>query len=310
MSGGDLADAEKILLDSAYAAVYRGGFILSGDTLAARLEGAVTAAAEERCLSLKSWAKGEVRLLLSVLSVQSDLENGLLFLRSLASGRTEYVPWLPGCGNLTGDFWRRLASARGDRALIEELCRLEPSAQSNALCGALAVLGETGKIWDAEWFYMKNVFAAARGVLELCGGARAVFEHLAYTIDLWNLRIWLGLHYGASGGGDVHFLEGGSLPREDLLFAKSRKALLRGSFWQTREDGNSPGVPEMSLLALERKFLLWQLGLRRQDPLGVQVMISYLARLFCEWRNLMTIFEGLGSGLDRAALQSVLLIGR
>ena len=50
--------------------------------------------------------------------------------------------------------------------------------------------------------------------------------------------------------------------------------------------------------------------LRREDPLGVQVIISYRARLFCEWRNLMTIVSGLQSGLDRAALQSVLLIDR
>lgn len=130
---------------------------------------------------------------------------------------------------------------------------------------------------------------------------------LGYLIDLWNLRVWLGFHYG-SGMQDeaVHFLEGGSLPLERLLFAKSYKALLRGSFWRSR--GAEPD--ERSLFELERQYLLWQMTLRREDPLGVQVIISYRARLFCEWRNLTTIVSGLQSGLDRAALQSVLFIGR
>lgn len=274
-----------------------------------KLESLIFAFAQQRFSELKSWGKGAVRLLTSVLSIQSDLENGQLFLRALQSGRNNYEPTMPGCGELSPDFWRQMARTGGDRKQIDDLCRYDPTVLSNVLSDAVKKLDASGHLGGAEWLYMKGSFDWAGSVLKHCRGSNsaAVSQCLAYLIDLWNLRIWLGLHYG-SGMPDetVRFLEGGSLPLERLLFAKSYKALLRGTFWRSR----SAEPDERSLFDLERQYLLWQITLRREDPLGVQGIISYRARLLCEWRNLMTIVSGLQSGLDRVALQTLLLIDR
>lgn len=305
----DLQGVERYLLDTVYGPLYRRDFMLSDMPLALKLESLISASARQRFGELKSWGKGTVRLLTSVLSIQSDLENGQLFLRALQSGRNDYEPAMPGCGELSPEFWRQLAGAGGDREQIDELCRYDPTELSNALSTAVKLLDESGRLWEAEWSYMKSSFDWAGGVLKRCRGANGmvVSQCLGYLIDLWNLRVWLSVHYG-SGAPDepARFLEGGSLPLERLLFAKSYKALLRGTFWRSR----SAEPDERSLFELERQYLLWQMTLRREDPLGVSVIISYRARLFCEWRDLMTVVSGLQSGLDRAALQSVLLVGR
>ncbi|WP_288297687.1 V0D/AC39 family V-type ATPase subunit [Pyramidobacter piscolens] len=305
----DLKGVERSLLDTVYGPLYRREFMLTEMPLALKLENLISASARQRFSELKRWGKGSVRLLTSALSIQSDLENGQLFLRALRSGRNDYEPSMPGCGELSAEFWRQMARAGGDREQIDELCRYDPTVLSNVLSDAVKELDASGRLWEAEWLYMKGSFDWAASVLKRCrdSNGAAVSRCLGYLIDLWNLRVWLGFHYG-SGMQDeaVHFLEGGSLPLERLLFAKSYKALLRGSFWRSR--GAEPD--ERSLFELERQYLLWQMTLRREDPLGVQVIISYRARLFCEWRNLTTIVSGLQSGLDRAALQSVLFIGR
>ena len=305
---GDLKGVERFLLDTVYGPLYRREFMLADVPLALKLENLISASARQRFRELKSWGRGVVRPLVSTLSVQSDLENGQLFLRALQSGRNGYEPSMPGCGELSPEFWRQMARAGGDREQIDELCRYDPTVLSNVLSDAVKELDASCRLWEAEWIYMKGAFDWVFSVLKQCRGPNgaAVSQCVGYLADLWNLRVWLGAHYG-SGGRDeaARFLEGGSLPLERLLFAKSYKALLRGTFWRPR--GTEPDG--RSLFELERQYLLWQMKLRREDPLGVQVIISYRARLFCEWRNLMTIVSGLQSGLDRAALQSVLLVG-
>ncbi|MGN0839103.1 MAG: V-type ATPase subunit [Pyramidobacter sp.] len=304
MAAASLADSEKIILQSAYAPVYQRNFMFSGMPLADRLEAAVTAETAQRCRDLKSWAKGEIRLLLPVLSVQSDLENGQLFLRALLSGRTDFIPSVPGCGELTEDFWQSLNAANGSRSAIAELCRYDPSRQSDMLSGAVSELDRTGHIWDAEWFFMKNLMQLARGTLTRHSGEsfRIVKRYLALLTDLLNIRIWLGLHIAAdSRDAEVHYLDGGTISEERLLFTDKFKALLKDTFWQI-----STETEAAQLAALEKKFLAWQISLRLQNPLGIQVIVSYLARLYCEWRNLTTLFSALQCGLPREMVQNVL----
>lgn len=304
MAADDLSGAEKIILRTAYAPRYRRDFMFSGLPLAERLEAAITAETEQRCRDLKSWAKGEVQLLLSVLSVQSDLENGQLFLRSLLSGHINFIPSVPGCGALTADFWRNLTAAKGDRSAIAELCRYDPSCQSDILSRAVTELDRRGNLWDAEWLYMKSLMQLAQNTLvrHSSEGFRVTSSFLSYLTDLWNIRIWLALHSGVSHfNGEVHYLEGGTLSAEKLLFTNTFKQLLQGTFWQSRFESDD-GL----LAVLEKKFLAWQISLRMQNPLGIQVIVAYLARLYCEWRSLMTLFSALQSGLSREVAENVL----
>ena len=99
-------------------------------------------------------------------------------------------------------------------------------------------------------------------------------------------------------------MTGGTLTPELMFSAKRIDVLLRGTFWQKQAQSLNEG----SLLSLERFFLRWLMTLRHEDPLGVQVMVSYMARQFCEWRNLMTILAGIQSKLDSAVVRSVLLL--
>lgn len=306
MLESSLPGVENIFLNSSYGPSYRRDFMLASSPLADRLERLVASVAERRFLDIKNWSKGSARVMAAILSIQSDVENGQLFLRSLQSGQLTKVPFLPGYGELTGDFWRHLWSLKGEREKIAESCRYDPTVLSDLLNEAVAVLDSTNRLWDAEWHYLEGVFSWGGRLLAQCQGpgAQVISRYLALLTDLWNIRIWLHEQMGAPSGYEVRFLTGGTLTPELMFSAKRIDVLLRGTFWQKQAQSLNEG----SLLSLERFFLRWLMTLRHEDPLGVQVMVSYMARQFCEWRNLMTILAGIQSKLDSAVVRSVLLL--
>ncbi|MDY3868679.1 MAG: V-type ATPase subunit, partial [Pyramidobacter sp.] len=302
----DLQGMEKIVLDSAYGEFYRQNFMLEVSPLASKLEKLTAFAAEKRFLDLKSWSKGSVRIMTAVLSLQSDVENGQLFLRSLYSGQMQKTPFYPGWGELSGSFWRMLWGFEGDREKIQEACRYDPSAVSDLLCESVSRLDERHSLWEAEWFFLDGVFQWARRLLEPVRGedAALVERWLSLLTDLWNVRIWLHSQMNAVSQENMCYLDGGTLSENVLLSSKRLDVLLRGSFWEGKSLQNAQ---DGSLLSMERSFLRWQLALRRQNPLGVEVVISYMAQQFCEWRNMSAVLVGILCNLDSSLVRAVLL---
>lgn len=303
LAASSLDNIGQFLADSAYGELYRSEFMILPLPLAVRLELLVCAETEARTHDLKAWSSGELRLYMAVLTLSSDIENGQLFLRSLQSRRQGTSPLLVGNGELNGDFLRHLWSCKGDRGEIADACRYDPTEISNILLEAVMELDKSGSIWDAEWLFMNRVFSWVRNLISDTGGAssRTVKKFLAYLTDLWNFRIWLGAHLQSRHGADtVRYLSGGTVSKEKLFSTDKFRILLRGTFWQP------PADSERTLLDLEQQFVRYCVLSRRENPLGVEVEISYMGRLFCEWRSLMAILRGVQSGLEPSAIRSVL----
>ena len=186
MLESSLPGVENIFLNSSYGPSYRRDFMLASSPLADRLERLVASVAERRFLDIKNWSKGSARVMAAILSIQSDVENGQLFLRSLQSGQLTKVPFLPGYGELTGDFWRHLWSLKGEREKIAESCRYDPTVLSDLLNEAVAVLDSTNRLWDAEWHYLEGVFSWGGRLLAQCQGpgAQVISRYLALLTDL------------------------------------------------------------------------------------------------------------------------------
>lgn len=302
----DLPEIEKWLLATPYGPVYTSDSLFSSASLSFRLQRAITALTAERCDDLRGWSRGEARLLTMILSVQTDLENGQLYLRALHTRHAGYTPSMPGCSALNSDFWAALADAKDDRTAIADLC-VANAPYADILRAAIDELDRTDDVHGAEWNYIKNTFDAARAVLPCMKGARKVSErHLSLLTDLWNIRLWIGRTLMPDGAVAPRYLSGGTIPDEGFYFTGDWKALLHGTFWQRAGAGSStPYLP-----ALERAFLGWQIGLRRIDPLGPYVMISYMARLLSEWRSLITIVVGAEHHLDPSLLLRALMTAR
>ncbi len=287
---------------SPYAEIYRQRFLLRSVPLAGRLEPLISAFAEERLGDLRRWAKGELQGLVTVLSIQSDINNGLIFLRSLRAAQHFRQSAILAYGDLRKLFWRKLESCRGDGALIGEICRYSPSGLSSSLWEAMQTLKETGSLWKSEFYYLQCAFAYGHGILSRIRGSNGllVAEYICRLIDLWNLRIWMGVQRREAKGSAADYLRGGKdLEIDQLRSCKNLTALLRGTIWKIPlvvED--NPGL----LVSLEKQFFAWQLAQRRVNPLGIHVAMAYMARQLLEWRNLGIILVGLQSSVDRQIL--------
>ncbi len=294
-----MAAFEARILQSPYGDTYRERLLLSRAPLGRRLERLISIFAEDRLEDLRRWAQGELKGLLAVLSLQSDIENGQLFMRGLGSSQRFRRSAMLAYGDLRGPFWRGLRDCQGDRAQIAELCRYHPSPLSSYLWEALELLENSGALWAAEIHYLGCCLALGREILSHIGGdnGAVVADYLRRLTDLWNLRLWLGVQRNPEAAA-IQFLPGGNLTENSLRSAKTVSALLRGTLWKLPSEAEESAL----LVLLERQFFAWQLAQRRLNPLGIQVSLAYMARQLLEWRNLGIILVGLQSPIDRRVL--------
>lgn len=300
---GNLRDFEREILMSPYEEFYRKNFLLNLDPLAQKLEHLISAVAERRLLQVKSWCRGELRILFAVLSIQADLENGLFFLRALKTGHLQR-PSVLGYGQLEGAFWLNLWPQIENHAMIHDLCRCQRSDLSGYLSEAVRQLDDGCDSADTEFYYLKSLILWAFSLLSKCKGNNAVLVHhyLQQLVDIWNIRLWIFNQRKLERISFPKYLEGGDqMDLERLVLSKNYTALFRGTSWHPSK--NSPfGLLDL----LERQFLDWQLAQKRIDPLGIHVIVAYRARQLIEWKNLGNILAGIQGPLKRSVIETAL----
>ncbi len=57
-----------------------------------------------------------------------------------------------------------------------------------------------------------------------------------------------------------------------------------------------------------RSFWLWQISMKRKDPLGIEVAVGFCALQLVEWLNLNALVVGIDMGLSVDSIMNKMII--
>jgi len=246
--------------------------------------------------------------LASVFSRPFDIGNLKAVLRGLATGtRPEKIAkaLLP-VGELEASVLDELSRLPSLRAAVERLAalRLPPAAPLIALHreqpgASLAEMELALERWHHE--------RARRYLLRAEDGVQTLTAALDLEADLANLVALLRSLAVRERRplGQRQLVGPGRLPFE-LLERVSRQATLPEAVSLFKDSPYGPALAAGRLSDIERQLRLlrlrWLAALITRDPLGIGVLLGYLALKTSEVRNLRWIVEGVGLGLPPAAI--------
>ena len=295
LTEGTLEDLELFLLESSYGPRYREQLAMGETALLGRVERAMAAGAADILMDIASLARGEALLFLSLILSTGDLHNGRILLRASPGGMSPKKSPLWHRYSLADvsfydDLWKKCKSPADVAIRSHE----ENNDIARILGDSHRILHERGDLFSAErrfyigwlsWWHKE--IAARKGP-----NGRLMKEYLGRMTDLWNFSIWLRPKREPLDG--ERFIPGGwGFSKEALEAADDPAFLLSRSPWsfdKTKfDDYSRPGL----FRYLQRHFYDWQLGLYRKNLLGMDVSLSYAARVVQEWKNLSMIAVGL-----------------
>jgi V/A-type H+/Na+-transporting ATPase subunit C len=210
---------------------------------------------------------------------------------------------------------------------LDRLARADPAEASRLIGGWLGVDGsvfegavaadrETGRIDQLEAALVRAFYAWALGRLKGSGANVAtVRQVLGWQIDVLNLTVAfrvgkLEAHRRPAEAAGL-FVEGGASLEPRFLAGLCRAPNLEAAVAELERTPYRSALDEASGYlgrvgrvcslerALERVLARWALRLYRADPLGIGVVVGYLAAQASEVANLRLIARGLALGLDK-----------
>lgn len=313
IADGDLNGLEQFLLDSRYSENYREQLAVSNQALLGRIENAVAAGSCKELLHIKSIALGEPALLLEIIFSRADILNSRLILRALATKTISGPPprW-HSYGALGStfydDLWRKSPSIMD----ITERCYSDGHPFAIALADSLLDFNRGIDIQVAERVLLlgviKRLFASLENISS--SNARIVRKFLGLTVDMWNIGIWIRRRAGyvsTDPTDDVYIVGGAWLDSKKLTESKAMADLVHATPWRKVVRGIDEKAPRDFQRALSIDMWNWQMNLFREDPLGIQVAIGYVAKQLVEWENLNLLSVGMAMGLSSQNLLNRLI---
>jgi len=303
LASGSVENLELFLIDSTYGESYRKGLLQQNLSLNRRLEMVLAHTATRRLKEAKSFAEGEPADFFEILLSRADIYNCRYVLRATWTNTTGSGegPFWHGYGTLPEVFFQDLWNSR-DVDEVTEKALLFGHPFAVHLAHACRELKNSGQLIFAERRLLREILEHCFGILKAHRGKNAnrVKEYLGRMIDIWNVNIFSRRKRDGGEGDELEkpFLEGGAyLSVERLSESRNIRELLHETPWQRAIgrvfEGGTP-VPLQRVMSAD--FALWQMKLYRQDPLGIEVAISYVAHQLTEWQNMNILATGLELG--------------
>lgn len=267
--------------------------------------------------SILEWADGPARDLILVMLVRWDAANLRTLVRGMHAGRPaeEMAEAFLPAGTLSEVVLREMAGQPSIASLAGSLEAVNhPLAE--AMNEAAAEYAATGDLPGLE-LRLDRAFVGW-GLLrtrQRGASAAALRRVLQAETDLTNVKTALRL--AAAGDLDEemrtkHFIPGGALVTLELFVGLSATRTQVGAWRQLRTSGFLVKDPPSDLVAFEREVdLAMARGLAghyRGDPLGLDIVIGYLAMKTAEVANLRLIARGKSIGLAREAVRRELVL--
>ncbi|MCX7851516.1 MAG: V-type ATPase subunit [Caldilineales bacterium] len=270
---------------------------------------------------LQAFCAGQAAPLFALLIRPYWRHNVLTLLRGVAarSDPGQVVPLLIAVAPFTEGILSELARQPSLRRLVDLLAQrhLPDGELAQALVAALARSDELRSLelaFDRAWAGQTSAQVAA------LRDPNAALLRLwwARQMDLHNLLVALALG-GAAQVMPETWLPGGQLDARTLeavrtagdagRLAEVLETAPGGAFWvasvRAWDGAHAAGLQQLWEQALAR----WQIGLfRTADPLGVGILMAYLAAKEVEIRNLRLIAQAVAGNLDRAEAQGRLMV--
>lgn len=313
LAGRSLEDIELFLLDSRYGKSFRKGLVEYPLSAHSRIELALAETAAENLNHARKMAMGEPEDLLRVLLSGADLHNGRLLLRFFFTGASyDGNPMWHGYGTLPVNFFRQLWSSHSISHVIDK-CLAFPHPLARPLAGAASSLSRGIALPASERVLLEGLLEYLEQMLDRhkSKNSSLVRDFLGRMIDIWNLNIWSRVAAGALEGdkaADIFIDRGTGLSIERLKSTSDPRQLLRGTLWESIVSISQPSGVAFLASRATRYFLLWQISLRRKDPLGIEVAIGFCAQQLIEWQNLNALVVGIDMGLSVGSIMEKMII--
>jgi V/A-type H+-transporting ATPase subunit C len=267
--------------------------------------------------TILGFADGRARDLISLVLLRWDLANLRVIVRGKHSGRPtdEIVQTLLPAGNLSNVVLKEMAGYPDISALAGTLESLDHPL-AGPLAQGVAAFAKTKDVLELEMHldrgYAEFVMQRAK---RLGADAAGLGEIFSAEIDASNVKTALKLAAsdGLSEERRLQFFIPGGAGINDRLFAALSSAQTQTAAWDRLRAYRFP-IKELpqDLVAFERELdgrIGKALAARyRGDPLGVDIVLGYLAMKSAEVSNLRMIARGKFLGLPREAVRKEMLV--
>lgn len=308
-----LEGIEIFLLDTKYGKSFRKGLVEEPLSTHRRIEIALADAVASSLNHARKMAMGEPGDLLGVLLSGADIHNGRLLLRFFFTGaKYAGAPMWHGYGMLPVKFYSQLWNMRSIAHVIDR-CLAFPAPLARPLASAFSELGKNGPLPESERVLLQGILDFFEGTIKRYRSKNAAVarEFLGRSIDIWNLNIWTRVFSGilpAEKGSDLYIEKGAYLSIDRLKGSVDLEQLFRGLPWEEIISGAQSKKIEMIASRAVKNFWLWQISLKRKDPLGIEVAIGFCAQQLVEWQNLNALVVGIEMGLPVDSIMDKMII--
>jgi V/A-type H+-transporting ATPase subunit C len=267
--------------------------------------------------SILEWADGEARDLILVMLVRWDVVNLRTIARGTHVGRSaeEIAEAFLPAGTLSEVVLREMAGQASIAGLAGSLEAVNhPLAE--AMSEAAAVYATTGDLPGLELQLDRAFVGWGRLQTRRRGRSAAALRRvLQIEIDLTNVKTALRLAAAGDLDEEVrlkHFIPGGVQVTAEIFAGLSASGTQAKTWKQIRTSGSPLKDPPSDLVAFERELdraMAREFARHyRGDPLGLDIVIGYLAMKTAEVANLRLIARGKSIGLAREAVRRELVL--
>lgn len=288
---GSLRDMEQFMLQGRTAEFYRAQLVLEETPLLRRIQAALMASLDASLIGIRRFAQGETLDLLGILLSDADLNNARFLLRGALYGASKATtPLWRGYGMLSALFYDHLWHTCSNLQDICECCRENSHPVAQAIASAFMKGAGHRNIRQIErgllfsflnyWHTLSASSASNNG--------EVLRRYLLLLRDIWNLGIWFRGTAASVNSDDFDI--GDAL--KDLNLSDAFLSLSSGA--QKRQ----PRTRREWHYRLRFGVLEWLRNLFRANPLGIEVLMGYMAMELIEWHNLNVVVSGLSFSMS------------
>lgn len=304
---------EVFLLDTRYGKSFRKGLVEQPLSTHRRIGIALNETTADCLNHAREMAMGEPGDLLKVLLSGADIHNARLLLRFFFTGaQYEGNPMWHGYGTLPLSLCRQLWNTRSISHVIDR-CLAFPHPLARPLARAFSELGKGVALPGCERELLVGILSYIDEILDnhRSKNSAVAREFVGRSIDVWNMNIWSRVVtkiLPAEKGSRQYIDEGSFLTIERLNESTDTGQLLAGTPWD--DIISRPELKSINLIGSRaaRSFWLWQISLKRKDPLGIEVAVGFCAQQLVEWHNLNALVVGIDMGLQVDSIMSKMII--
>ncbi|MDO9508530.1 MAG: V-type ATPase subunit [Thermovirgaceae bacterium] len=313
LAGKSLEGIEVFLLETRYGKSFRKGLVEQPLSAHRRIEMALGETAADSLSHARKMAMGEPEDLLMVILSSADLHNGRLLLRFFFTGAIyDGNPLWHGYGTLPVSFFRKLWSSHSISHVIDR-CLAFPHPLSRPLGKACSELRKGVALPASERVLLTGILAYLNVILDRhrSKDSGIVRDFLGRSIDIWNMNTWSRVISGSISkekAAGLYIEKGSYLSIEKLNASAYPNQLLRSTPWEEILARSPSRSVAMIVSRATKLFWLWQISLRRRDPLGIGVAIGYCAHQLVEWQNLNALVVGIDMGLGVDSIMDKMII--